>query len=69
MIINSCKAAILVKQNQPLKIDTIYFPDQLEYGQVLVKLTYSGICGSQIGEINGAKGEDNLPHFRSRRCW
>ena len=33
-------------------------------GQVLVKVECSGICGSQIGEISGAKGEDKyLPHL------
>ena len=32
--------------------------------QVLVKLFYSGICGSQIGEIDGIKGPDRfLPHL------
>jgi Zn-dependent alcohol dehydrogenase len=30
----------------------------------LVKIHYSGICGSQLGEIAGAKGEDKyLPHL------
>ena len=33
-------------------------------GQVLIKIKYSGICGSQIGEIEGIKGEDKyLPHL------
>ena len=36
----------------------------LKRGQVLVKLFYSGICGSQIGEILGVKGKDHfLPHL------
>ena len=57
-------AAILVKQNQPLIIDEISFEDQLSVGQVLVKLNYSGICGSQLGEIAGVKGPDPyLPHL------
>src|SRR5262249_22511582 len=31
---------------------------------VLVKIYASGICGSQLGEIDGAKGPDNfLPHL------
>ena len=39
-------------------------PTALEYGQVLVQVSYSGICGSQIGEIDGAKGPDRyLPHL------
>ena len=58
------RAAILVEQNTPLVIDEIALPDTLEVGQVLVELFYSGICGSQIGEINGAKGPDKfLPHL------
>jgi len=58
------KAAILVHQKQPLKIDSVQLPDNLDYGQVLVKVMYSGICGSQLGEINGVKGEDHfLPHL------
>ena len=60
----SFPAAILVKQNQPLIIDEISFEDQLCVGQVLVKLDYSGICGSQLGEIAGVKGPDPyLPHL------
>jgi len=64
MKIKSMKAAILVKQNQPLVVDQIRLPQSLEYGQVLVKVFFSGICGSQIGEINGVKGEDPyIPHL------
>ena len=56
--------AILFEQNKPLKIESIEFPTELEIGQVLVKLHYSGICGSQLGEINGVKGPDKfLPHL------
>jgi S-(hydroxymethyl)glutathione dehydrogenase/alcohol dehydrogenase len=58
------KAAILVKQRQPLIVAEIELPQVLEIGQVLVKVHYSGICGSQLGEIDGAKGEDRfLPHL------
>lgn len=58
------KAAILVEQRKPLIIDEVQLPTALEVGQVLVKVHYSGICGSQLGEINGAKGEDKfLPHL------
>ena len=58
------KAAILVEQRKPLVIDEVILPQALEVGQVLVKIHYSGICGSQIGEIDGAKGEDKfLPHL------
>jgi S-(hydroxymethyl)glutathione dehydrogenase / alcohol dehydrogenase len=58
------KAAILVDQNKPLVIDQVELPQGLEVGQVLVKINCSGICGSQLGEIDGAKGEDKyLPHL------
>ena len=57
-------AAILVNQNKPLLVEKIDLPRQLELGQVLVKLHTSSICGSQIGEITGVKGEDKfLPHL------
>ena len=60
----SMKAAILVHQKQELEIDYVQLPDTLDYGQVLVKVEYTGICGSQLGEINGVKGEDRfLPHL------
>lgn len=58
------KAAILVEQRKPLVIDEVAMPQALDVGQVLVKVHYSGICGSQLGEIDGAKGEDKfLPHL------
>jgi S-(hydroxymethyl)glutathione dehydrogenase/alcohol dehydrogenase len=58
------KAAILVELRKPLVIDEVEVPPTLEVGQVLVKVHYSGVCGSQLGEIDGAKGEDRfLPHL------
>tara|TARA_Y100001970_G_C14259237_1_gene878285 strand:- start:6778 stop:7809 length:1032 start_codon:yes stop_codon:yes gene_type:complete len=58
------KGAILNKTNNDLIIDDIFVDDNLEYGQVLVKIFYSGICGSQIGEIEAIKGKDKyLPHL------
>ena len=58
------KAAVLVAQKQALEIVEIQLPNQLEIGQVLVELAYSGICGSQLGEIDGVKGPDAwLPHL------
>ena len=57
------KAAILVEQRHPLELGTLEVP-RLHYGQVLVRMLYSGICGSQIGEIDGVKGPDShLPHL------
>jgi S-(hydroxymethyl)glutathione dehydrogenase/alcohol dehydrogenase len=58
------KAAILVEQRKPLVVDEVELPEALDVGQVLVKVHFSGICGSQLGEIDGAKGEDKfLPHL------
>ncbi len=56
-------AAILVEQRQPLLIDEVELP-ALGYGQVLVEVKVSRICGSQLGEIDGVKGPDRfLPHL------
>ena len=56
-------AAILVELRKPLVLDEVEIP-KLKYGQILVKVLCSGICGSQLGEIDGAKGEDKyLPHL------
>lgn len=58
------RAAILVEQKKPLVVDEVDLPETLDYGQVLVRIFFSGVCGSQIGEIDGAKGEDKfLPHL------
>ena len=60
----SCRAAILVEQGAPLVVDEIDLPEELFAGQVLVRVHYSGICGSQLGEIDGVKGPDPfLPHL------
>jgi S-(hydroxymethyl)glutathione dehydrogenase/alcohol dehydrogenase len=64
MIPKTMKAAILVEQGKPLVVDEVELPKLIEVGQVLVKVHFSGICGSQLGEIDGAKGEDKfLPHM------
>ena len=58
------QAAILVELRKPLVVDEVELPRALEAGQVLVKVHASGICGSQLGEIDGVKGEDRyLPHL------
>ncbi|MDC0215852.1 medium chain dehydrogenase/reductase family protein [Candidatus Pelagibacter sp.] len=60
---NFFKAAVLTKLNKKLKLVNLNFPKLLK-GQVLIKILYSGICGSQVGEIKGIKGSDNhLPHL------
>lgn len=58
------KAAVLTELKAPLRIAELTMPETLAVGQVLVKIHFSGICGSQLGEIDGAKGEDKyLPHL------
>jgi len=56
-------AAILVAQRQPLVVEEVEVPEP-SFGQALVRIERSGICGSQLGEIDGVKGEDRyLPHL------
>ena len=58
------KSAILTESKKPLVITDIDMPSSLEFGQVLVKIFYSGICGAQINEIDAVKGPDKfLPHL------
>lgn len=55
-------AAVLVKTREPLQLMELDIPE-LKPGQVLVKIEYSGICRSQINEIDGIRGSDPyLPH-------
>jgi S-(hydroxymethyl)glutathione dehydrogenase/alcohol dehydrogenase len=64
MMIETAKAAILVRSREPLIVDEIDFPQALDVGQVLVKILHSSICGAQINEIQAAKGPDKfLPHL------
>jgi S-(hydroxymethyl)glutathione dehydrogenase/alcohol dehydrogenase len=57
------KAAILKKINFPLEVSTIQTTD-LKVGQVLVKVLLSGLCGAQLQEIRGEKGNEKyLPHL------
>lgn len=53
----------MVEQRKPLVLDEVEIPP-LSYGQVLVEIKVTRICGSQIGEIDGVKGPDKyLPHL------
>lgn len=61
--IKKMKAAILFQQKSPLVVAEVDIPE-LAVGQVLVKVECSGICGKQIDEINGTRGDDPyLPHL------
>jgi len=56
------KAAILVETRKPLEVVELEVP-ALREGQLLVKILHSGICGTQLMEIDGKKGVDKwLPH-------
>lgn len=58
------KAAVLSKINHDLEIKTIFHDGLISKNQALVKIFYTGVCGSQLGEIKGAKGKDKfLPHL------
>ena len=58
------KVAILEKCGKPLTLGEVQLPSELLFGQVIVKLLYSGICGAQINEIDAIKGPDKfLPHL------
>jgi S-(hydroxymethyl)glutathione dehydrogenase / alcohol dehydrogenase len=57
------KAAVLEKLNTPLTVTEVE-PCDLLSGQVLVKILVSGICGAQLQEIVGHKGNEKfLPHL------
>lgn len=56
------RAALLTRLNEPLELVDLE-PCALEYGQVLVRVLASGICGAQLQEIAGNKGNAKfLPH-------
>jgi S-(hydroxymethyl)glutathione dehydrogenase/alcohol dehydrogenase len=58
------KAAILTQTRAPLEVAELRMPERLSFGQVHVRIHYSGICGAQLNEIEAAKGEDKfLPHL------
>lgn len=57
-------AAVLTSLDSDLEMMELSFDGNMKYGQVLVKLSYSGICGKQLDEINGVHGDDKfLPHL------
>ena len=57
------KAAVLEKIDAPLEIRDVELTE-LKVGQVLVKILVSGLCGAQLHEIRGHKGNAKfLPHL------
>lgn len=57
-------AAALYKHNQPLKIIKDLKIPKPSPNQILAKILYSGLCGSQIAEIKGHRDDKKyLPHL------
>lgn len=57
------RAAVLYELNAPLRIEDLAVPE-LQPGQVLVEVAFSGVCHSQLMEARGKRGEDRfLPHL------
>lgn len=62
-MIKTIRAAVLRDTGVKLSIEEIV-SEPLQYGQVLVKMHYSGICRSQLMEQQGMRGIDKwLPHL------
>lgn len=56
--------AVLYETGKPLVIETDIEVPELNRGQVLVDITYSGVCHSQVMEARGLRGPDRfLPHL------
>ena len=57
------KAAVLTKLNAPLELCPVD-PLPPDVGQVAVRMLSTGICGAQLAEIRGEKGNEKfLPHL------
>jgi len=57
------RAAVLRDLRAPLSLETIE-TFGLRRGEVLVKVMFSGVCHSQLMEVDGARGPDRfLPHL------
>ena len=56
-------AAVLFELKKPLEIVELYHEEPTE-GEVKVKMITSGLCGAQVNEMSGKKGDDKyLPHL------
>ena len=55
-------AAVLTKQKRKLSLCKLEI-EEIPKGYVLLKMIYSGLCHTQLNEINGILGKDKfLPH-------
>ena len=50
---NDCRAAVITAHNQPLKIQRVHIPDPLDPGALLVKITASTLCGTDVHRWHG----------------
>lgn len=58
------KGAVLWETGKPLSIENKILIPELNNGQVLIKIAFSGVCRSQLMEVRGYRGIDNyLPHL------
>src|SRR5436190_1886766 len=58
---NDCRAAVITAHNQPLQIQRVSVPD-LEPGALLIKITASTLCGTDVHRWHGPLGDgDSLP--------
>ena len=58
------RGAVLWKTGEPLIVEDRIEVPELKEGQVLVKISYSGVCRSQLMEVRGLRGKDKfLPHL------
>lgn len=62
LIAQQSEAAILFNLGEPLRLVTLSLPP-LRSGQVHVAVAYSGVCHTQLLEVQGKRGPDRfLPH-------
>jgi S-(hydroxymethyl)glutathione dehydrogenase/alcohol dehydrogenase len=62
MTAREAQAAVLIAPKRPLELRMLVLPAP-GYGQVRVRVAYSGVCRSQLLEIRGERGPDLfLPH-------
>lgn len=58
------RAAVLFETGKPLEVVSGVQVPEVQPGQIKVKVSYSGLCHSQLAEVRGHRGEDKwLPHL------
>ena len=55
---------LVLEGKKKINVREIFFDGPLKENQVLVKLSYSGVCGKQVEEYNFKMGPDKfIPHL------